>query len=252
MAAARGGADGQFAPAGADLQQPGAGARTGQVQQLIDLRPLRPGQPLPAGGQSVEDGRGIGECVVQEEGEEVVGQVVVVVDVGACPVVGVALADRLPQCPETAQTLQCGGDEGGDVVGEDLQHAHQVLGLPLPRHVGLAEAGEASGGDTPEEGVGGPHREHRTAEAESFVGESYGGEPFVGEGGESFVGAQVHGERQPGQGAPYEAFGHRPAGGGAGRQRGDIGPPLGVDGRGGGNRGAGHCIPSWWGCGGRG
>ncbi len=81
VGAAPGGAQSQFAPAGADLQQPGARADPAQVQEPVDLAVLRGGQPLPVTGEPVEDRGGIAHGVVEEGREQAVGQVVVAVDV---------------------------------------------------------------------------------------------------------------------------------------------------------------------------
>ncbi len=164
--AAGGGADGQLAPSGADLQEPGALGDPGGVQQPVDLAVLGGGQQVVLGGEAAEDGGGVGERLVEEEGEQLVGQVVVVADVVPGALGGVELRRGPAQRPEAAQPLEGAGHEVGGVVGEHGQHADEVGCVPLPGHVGLAEADEPARADPPEEGVGVADVHERPAEAD--------------------------------------------------------------------------------------
>ncbi|SCE17403.1 hypothetical protein GA0115239_12754 [Streptomyces sp. BpilaLS-43] len=74
--------------------------------------------------------------------------------------------------------------------GEDGQDADEVGGVPLARHVRLAEADQPVGPDPPEEGVGPSDLHERPALADAVVP----GDPDA--------------QGQPAQGVPDEAFGH--------------------------------------------
>ncbi|GAA4735305.1 hypothetical protein Prum_084760 [Phytohabitans rumicis] len=107
--AAPGGADGQLAPAGADFEYAGAGADLGPVQQAVDLPALgvaEIGRRRPARVR-VEQRRRVRHRLVEEEGEEVVGQVIVMLDVAPRTVHCVLLGRR------DARAVQ--GTQRGDV-----------------------------------------------------------------------------------------------------------------------------------------
>ena len=104
-------ADGERAPSGADLQQPGAAAYAGEVEDPVDLAQLcllEPGRGLH-GLALVEPRRGVGHRRVQEGGEQVVAQVVVGGDVVARAVEGVLVVDGGRACrrrPAAAATAR--------------------------------------------------------------------------------------------------------------------------------------------------
>lgn len=202
--AAGGGPQGQLAPAGAGLQQPGSLAHVGQVEQPVDLAVLGRGEPVPARREASEDGGGVGEGVVEEEGGQVVGQVVGAAVVGAGAVGRVALVVRVAWRPQSAQSLQPlqslqrGRDQVGGVPGEHREGGHQVGGVPLAGQVGLAEPDQTAGADPGVEGGRVAHLEQRPAQ------------PDIAPAGEPGP------QGQPAEGTPDEGRGHGGTGAGGG------------------------------------
>ena len=137
-------ADGKRAPSGADLQQPGAAAYAGEVENPVDLAQLcllEPGCGLH-GLALVEPRRGVGHRRVQEGGEQVVAQVVVSGDVAARTIKGVLLVMGDAPVDEDTQPLQGRRNQRGQPRGEGCQQVGQVgagPGPPVPGHVGLTE-----------------------------------------------------------------------------------------------------------------
>ena len=140
---------GHPAPAGADLEHVVALADAGQIAHGVVLAPLRVGQRVTR----LEHGAGVGHGLVQEGGEQLVRQVVVAGDVGAGAGGRVPLHARLQRLVDAAQPLERPRHQLRQPLGERRQHPDQVVGRPLGRHVGLAEADLAGGGQAVEEGV---------------------------------------------------------------------------------------------------
>ena len=77
VGAALRGLDGELAPAGTDLQHRAARSHRGEIQDGVDLATLRAGEIIT----DLEHGRGVTQRLVEERREQVVGQVVVAMDV---------------------------------------------------------------------------------------------------------------------------------------------------------------------------
>ena len=147
------GPDRQLTPAGTDLQQPGSRVHPAWSSSRSILRRCACassprlvrliGTARPA--VVVEQGRGVGHGLVEEQGEELVGQVVVSADVAARAVPGLVVNRRLPAHGHPAQPLQRRRHQVADVRGEDGQQAGQVRRIPLAGQVGLAEPDQAAG-----------------------------------------------------------------------------------------------------------
>ena len=116
----------QFAPAGADLQYPAARADARGVQQAVDLASLRVGQVGRRGRQRVEQRARIRHRFVEELGEQIVGQVVVLGDVaarlGSALVVRTRMADRRKR----PKPLQRRRDQLGQPLRELGEHTSEV------------------------------------------------------------------------------------------------------------------------------
>ena len=163
------GPDRQLAPAGADLEQPGSWSHSRLVEQPVDLAPLRLAED-PVGRDrgtvsgGLEQGRGVRHGLVEEQGEELVGQVIVVADVAARAVPCLFVRGRVPADRQPAHLLQRWRHEVADVHGEDGQQAGQVRAVPVAGQVGLAEPDEPAGAKPGEEGGRVVHHHDRRAE----------------------------------------------------------------------------------------
>ena len=130
----------------------------GLVQQPVDLGLLRGGQAVPGNAPQRlaalrEERAGVRHGVVQERGEELVGEVVVPGDVGAGVLLRVPFLARLARKVEAAQFLQRLGHQRPHPGGEDLHHGGEVIGVPVPGHVGLAQADQAAVAEPGGEGL---------------------------------------------------------------------------------------------------
>ncbi|GAA5019217.1 hypothetical protein GCM10025734_72060 [Kitasatospora paranensis] len=229
--AAGGGAQGEFAPAGADLQDAAAGTDGGEVEQPVDLPVLGlgegvPGRLGPAVRTGREDRRGVGHGRVEEEREQLVRQVVVAADVLLGVVGGGEFGVRRALHVEAAQPLRAGGDEGLGGGGERGQQGDEVGGVPVAGLVGLAEADQAARADPVQEGLGAVQAQHGCAGGCAHQG------PAAGE-----FDAQAAPAGDPAEQASGDGGAQRDV-----RDAGDVGPPAGVDGvqREGLGGGAGH------------
>ena len=70
---------------------------------------------------------------------------------------GAAVQAGLMLHDDVAQPLQPRRDQRGHLVGEDGQQPGEVVGVPVARHVRLAEPDQAAGADPAVERLG-PHR----------------------------------------------------------------------------------------------
>ena len=94
------GLDRQLSPAGADFQEPASGTYAHSIKEPVDLAPLRAGEGVsPAFEQC---GR-VGHRLVEEQGEQVVRQVVVPGYVASGTTEVVILAFRVGRLGEAAQ-----------------------------------------------------------------------------------------------------------------------------------------------------
>ena len=213
------GPDGQLAPAGADLEQPAARPGPGPVQQGVDLAPLSVGQQVTGGQRGAvilcsEHGRGVGHGLVEEQREQLVGQVVVAADVTAGAVAGLLVGGRRAAYRQRAHPLQRGRDEVAGAGGEHSQQAGQVGAVPVAGQVRLAEPDQAGGAEAAEE-LPGPVQDHDRR--------------VRGVRAEQTAVREPHSQRQRRHRAGEQGPGHGRAHQGAVR-RGDVGPPFGVDG----------------------
>ena len=92
----------------------------------------------------------------RNSGEQLVGQVVVAVDVARGRPHGVVQLVRAAGDARRSRRSRCsrGGTSVGQPAGQDGEHAGQVVGVPVAGHVGLAEADQPVGPDPAEERVG--------------------------------------------------------------------------------------------------
>ena len=134
------------APAGADLQQVVVGAEVEALADPVELRQLR---LLEARVRAREVGARVHHRRIEEGGEEVVAEVVVGADVGAGAGAGV-LGDEAAEPVQGAARLGDGGADAAVLVGEaaggDPDQRDQVVGLPEPVDVALAEPDEPCSG----------------------------------------------------------------------------------------------------------
>ena len=142
VGAAAGGADRELAPAGADLEHPGALADAGRRRAAA--RSCAPAPPrgrrppeVPAAraavGVGLEQRRGVAQRRVEEQPEQVVGQVVVVGDQVARPgLVGLVEVGALRD-HEGARALQPRRDQGRHLGREDGEEAAEVARRPRRR-----------------------------------------------------------------------------------------------------------------------
>ena len=128
---------------------------------LVEWRPgghgrCRAGVRRGEGG--VEEGGRIAQRLVEEEREEVVGQVVVVRDVGLAVGLGAALVARACRGVTKARS-RCSElrDERGDPGGGHGEEPGEVVGVPGAGQVGLAEADQAVAAEAGVELVGTVH-----------------------------------------------------------------------------------------------
>jgi hypothetical protein len=174
--------DRELSPAGADLEQPGAGAHADLVEQRVHLAPLGVGQrglggDRPAGAVGVEQCRRVRHRLVQEQREQVVGQVVVAVDVAPGTLHSVAFGPRWPDQHQPPQPLQPGRHERVELAGERGQQTGQLglvplAGVPVAGLVGLAEPDQPAAAQAAVErpGVVQPH--HGAGRGAGVVGVS--------------------------------------------------------------------------------
>ncbi len=176
-----GGVQGERAPAAADVQQPGAGHEVQLAADQLQLGPLGVGGG-EAGLLARPVAAGVGHGLVEEQGVEVVGQVVVVADGGpvAGPAVQAAAQPRLgggsgrrrAHDPEAYGR----GERAGPVGGREPRraraplaggrpHRPQALGevaldVDLAGHVGLREAQLAGLPQQAAQGAAGAQDDH--------------------------------------------------------------------------------------------
>ena len=161
------GAHRERAPAGADLEQPGAEPDAGGVEQRVDLAPLRIGQRLigrhfvAVHGVGVEARARVGHGLVEELREEIVGQVVVTTDVVARTRLRVALGVRLVAHVEVTQALHPRGHQLVHARRERREHRGGVVGVPVAGHERLAEPDEPVATEPAEEVVAAHPHERR-------------------------------------------------------------------------------------------
>jgi hypothetical protein len=101
----RSGAQTQFTPARADLQDPAPGSHVRGVQQAIDLASLCAWQVGGGGGQRVEQRARVRHRLVKELREQLVGQVVVFGDVASRLRQAVVLRLRRPHYGKRSESL---------------------------------------------------------------------------------------------------------------------------------------------------
>jgi hypothetical protein len=101
-----------------------------------------------------EQGAGVGHGLVEEQREQVVGQVVVAADVAPRARDGLQVVRRPAADGQPAQPLQPGRDEVGGVRGEHREQPGQVGAVPVAGHVGLAEPDQAGRAEPAEELAG--------------------------------------------------------------------------------------------------
>ena len=95
------------------------------------------------GHRGVVERRGVAQRLVEEQLEQVVGQVVVVRDVARVLSSVFLCARRRAAHVRRAQLLQRSGDQGRQLGGQHGEEAAEVLGVPGAGQVGLAEADQA-------------------------------------------------------------------------------------------------------------
>ena len=159
-----------------------------------------------------EDGRGVGHGLVEEQREQVVGQVVVAADVAPRARDGLQVIRRLAADGQLAQPLQPGRHQLGGVRGEDGEQPGQVGAVPVACHVRLAEPDQAGGADAAEEIPGTVQHHDRVAGPPAPTSRPSGSLTRSGR----LVAA-----------AANMAAGHGRADGRA-RRHGDVGPPVRV------------------------
>jgi hypothetical protein len=123
-----------------------------ELEALADAVELRQLRLLEVGALAREVRAGVHHRRVEEAGEEVVAEVVVGADVLARAAAGV-LGDEAAEPVQDAARLGDAGAEGAGLVGEaagaDPDQGDQVVGLPEPVDVALAEADRAVQGAAP-------------------------------------------------------------------------------------------------------
>ena len=139
------GADAQFAPAGTDLQHTATRSDPSRVEQPVDLAPLRVGQPCRVAGQ-LEQRAGIGHRLVEEHGEQFVGEVVVLGDV-APGLRGLLCCEAEAERRRSAEAVAAQRNQVGHRLGELGEQPGEVVGTPFAGHIGLAEADQAVAAD---------------------------------------------------------------------------------------------------------
>ena len=148
-----GGAHAQFAPTGSDFEHPAARADVRGVEQPVDLAPLAGGQVVVGRRQLVEQCARVRHRLVEELGEQLVGQVVVLGDVAPGLRTAVVLRSRRAHHGERAKPLQRRRNQIAQSFGELGEHARQVVGVPVAGHVGLAETDQPVAADPADEGL---------------------------------------------------------------------------------------------------
>ena len=154
------GADAQFAPAGADLEHSAAVPDARGVEKPVDLAPLGVGEACLAGRKAAEQRTGVRHGVVEELGEQVVGQVVVLGDVAPRLPAAVVVRTRLANHGEGPKALQDRRNQFGEPLGELGEQTREIVGAPVAGHVRLAEADEPVAPHPADHRVG-PVHEHR-------------------------------------------------------------------------------------------
>ena len=127
---------------------------------------LRGGQAVPGDGLqrlagSRKDRAGVGHGLVEEQGEELVREVVVPGDVGAGVLLGVAFLPRLARQVERAEFLQRFGHQRPDPGSEDFHDGGEVVGVPVPGHERLAQADQSAVTEPGRERLGTVQGHHR-------------------------------------------------------------------------------------------
>ena len=97
--------------------------------------------------RAVEARGGVGHRLVEEFGEQLVGQVIVLGDVAAGLMPAVVLGTRLAGQRDWAHALQCPRNQIGHRGREHGQDLGQVIGGPLAGHVGLPEPDQTASAD---------------------------------------------------------------------------------------------------------
>ena len=101
------------------------GCTLGQIEDAVDLAVLRRQQVVTR----FEPGRGCTSASgSKKELEEVVGQVIVAMDVLPSPGRGVLLGGRRPALPRVPQGLQGPGHQDGHPAAENPQHCRELIG----------------------------------------------------------------------------------------------------------------------------
>ena len=118
-----GGPERQFSPAGANFQEPASRTYANSVEEPVDLAPLRDGEGVP---RALEQCGGVGHRLIEEQGEQVVRQVVVPGYVAPGTTEVVVLVVRVGPLGEAAQGRNRAGDNRPDVPDDGLQQADQV------------------------------------------------------------------------------------------------------------------------------
>ena len=93
--------------------------------------------------QPVEQRARVCHCVVEEFGEQLVRQIVVVGDVASGLYSAVVLRPRVANHRQRPEPLQRRGNQFDETLRELGEKANQIIGVPVTRHVGLAETNQA-------------------------------------------------------------------------------------------------------------
>ena len=135
--------DRELAPPGPDLEDPSAGPDAGVVEHAVDLAALGRFEAVEAGGiHRGEPRRRIRHRRVQEGREDLVGQVVVVSDIGRRALAIAEVVARVARFGEAAEAGDGRRDEVGESGGEGCQQVGEIgarCRAPLPRHEPLAD-----------------------------------------------------------------------------------------------------------------
>ena len=142
MRPALSGADAQFAPACADLEHSTSRPDARGVEKPVDLASLGVGEACLAGRKAAEQRTGVRHGLVEEHGEQVVGQVVVLGDVASRLPAAVVVRTRLANHGEGPKALQDRRNQLGEPLGELGEQTHEIAGAPVTGHVRFAEADE--------------------------------------------------------------------------------------------------------------
>jgi hypothetical protein len=122
------------------------------VKQAIDLASLRVGKVGRGSRPSVEQRTRVRHGFVEELGEQVIGQVVVLGDIAARLCSAIVLGTRRPHHCQVPKSLQDGWNQLGYGLSELVEQADGVVGAPVACHVGLAESDQAVAAEPASEG----------------------------------------------------------------------------------------------------